>query len=349
MKRRLALLTLLFSACTSAGNPNSTPVADAPTLEAIAPTSDEELASEMPTDEPVTLESGTVRIAESDGMEMIYIEAGEFTMGSEDDDAKQTPTGVGGVAWPEGPEHLVWVNSFWIDKYEVTNAQYALCVNKGACDPPRMLDGAQALLAVEPFIGRDYYTNPEYADYPVVYVDFYAARDYCAWAGRRMPTEAEWEKAARGTDGRRYAWGDDPVANEKANFCDGNCPKEVANPSYDDGYMVTAPVGSYPAGASPFGALDMAGNVWEWVDTIPMFYPYDPNDGREEPDTRIGSCYPPAPCAEGETPFGDGPERVIRGGTWQNGPWWLRATVRYKLVPGYAHWSTGFRCAADAE
>ena len=349
MMRRFTLLTLFLCACTSASNPGNNSETEPPTLEAITPTSSVGFATKIPTGEPEVPESGDLRISEIDDMEQIYIEAGEFTMGSEDEDSKQTPTGIGGVAWPEGPEHLVSVGSFWIDKYEVTNTQYARCVNEGACNPPRMLEGPQPLMAVEPFIASEYYTNPEYANYPVVYVDFYAARDYCGWAGRRLPTEAEWEKAARGTDGRRYTWGNDPVSSAKANFCDGNCPKEVANTSYDDGYMVTAPAGSYPEGASPYGVMDLAGNVWEWVDTIPMFYPYDPDDGREEPDTRIRSCYPPAPCADGETPFGDGPERVIRGGTWQNGPWWLRATVRYKLVPGYAHWSTGFRCAMDAE
>ena len=108
-------------------------------------------------------------------MEQIYVGEGEFIMGTEDDDSKQTPTGIGGVAWPEGPEHPVWVHSFWIDKYEVTNAQYTICVNGGACKPPLMLDAPQALVAAEPFIGRDYYTDPDYANYPVVYVDFYAS------------------------------------------------------------------------------------------------------------------------------------------------------------------------------
>ena len=336
----------IFAACSS---PTPAPTQSADQVVTTSAPSPEPNEETSPTPEPVAPTSGDTRVSKVDSMEQIYVGEGEFIMGTEDDDSKQTPTGIGGVAWPEGPEHPVWVHSFWIDKYEVTNAQYTICVNGGACKPPLMLDAPQALVAAEPFIGRDYYTDPDYANYPVVYVDFYAARDYCAWAGRRLPTEAEWEKAARGTDGRRYTWGNDPVADDKANFCDRNCPKDVANTLYDDGYMVTAPVGSYPAGASVFGAMDMAGNVWEWVNTIPMLYPYDPDDGRQEPDARLGSCYPPAPCAEGETPFGDGPERVIRGGTWQNGPWWLRVTIRYKLVPGYAHWSTGFRCVADAK
>jgi formylglycine-generating enzyme required for sulfatase activity len=136
------------------------------------------------------------------------------------------------------------------------------------------------------------------------------------------------------------------VSNEKANFCDENCERPPSNPSFDDGYAQTAPVGSYPAGASPFGALDMAGNVWEWTSTIPMDYPYDPLDGREEPDPRVGTCSPPD-CDDNETAFGDGPQRVWRGGTWSNGVWWVRATVRYHSVPGYWHSGLGFRCAAS--
>jgi serine/threonine-protein kinase len=263
-------------------------------------------------------------ISEKDGMELIYIPAGEFMMGSDDEDAKKTE--AGGVASPEIPVHRLYLEAYWIDKFEVSNAQYRRCVEAGECLAPRLPLS---------YMGVEYYDNPEYADYPVIYVDYFLARSYCAWAGRRLPTEAEWAKAARGTDGRRYTWGSEPVSGERANFCDRNCPKTHADSLFDDGYAETAPVGSYPAGASPYGVMDMAGNVWEWTSTIPQPYPYDPTDGREaaEPRTRE------------EVAFGDGPQRVWRGGTWANGTWWLRAAIRYHSVPGYWHNSLGFRCA----
>ncbi len=284
----------------------------APTLEAKLATSEEK--------------SDAISISEKDAMQQIYIPAGEFIMGSEDEDAKKTKEG--GVAWPEIPEHEVYLDGYWIDKYEISNSQYKLCVDEGICVPP---------FYPVTFMGIEYYANPDYSNYPVTYVDWYLARDYCEWAGRRLPTEAEWEKAARGVGGEKYTWGNEPISNERANFCDGNCPKSHADINFDDGYAEPAPVGSYPAGASPYGIMDMAGNVWEWTSTIPQPYPYDLLDGREEPDLREGE----------DVEFGDGPKRGWRGGTWANGTWWLRVSVRYGSVPGYWHNSLGFRCAAS--
>ncbi len=327
----------VLAAC-SAQAPAATAVVEA--TSATSGATSQPTQESSPTLEPTVLASGDTRVSDVDGMEQIYIGPGEFTMGADDEDAKDTNANVNGVAAPENPVTTVYVDAFWIDKYEVTNHQYSLCVNAGVCLEPKLLTT---------FLGKEYYDNPDYANYPVTYVDFYMARDYCQWAGRRLPVEREWEKAARGTDARKYTWGNDPVANDKGNFCDGNCPKAHANHNYDDGYAETAPVGSYPNGASAYGVMDMAGNVWEWVNTIPMNYPYDARDGREAPDTRPGSCYPPHPCAENEVPFGAGPQRVWRGGTWANGPWWMRVTVRYHSVPGYYHNSLGFRCAANAQ
>lgn len=329
--------SILLAACSQ---PAATPAT--PTLEVINAATNQPTAEPtlelVPTPEPTALSSGDTCVSDIDGMEQIYIGAGDFIMGADDYEAKQSDANVNGVAAPEVPVHTVYVDAFWIDKYEVTNHQYSLCVADGMCTEPKLLNS---------FLGIPYYGNPEYDDYPVNYVDYYSARNYCTWAERRLPTEREWEKAARGIDARKYPWGNDPVTDDKANFCDSNCPKRHANPSYDDGYVETAPVGSYPAGASPYGVLDMAGNVWEWVDSVPMNYPYDPEDGREVEDPRTASCYLDSNCPENTTHFGDGPQRVWRGGTWANGLWWLRATVRYHSVPSYYHNSLGFRCAAN--
>jgi eukaryotic-like serine/threonine-protein kinase len=268
-----------------------------------------------PTETP-GLGIGSTRISEMDRMEQVYVPAGEFLMGSVDPEAKTIEEG--GRAYPEIPQHIVYLDSYWIDKYEVTNAQYALCVEAGVCEPP---------FAFSNYTYPKYYDNPEFGDYPVVWVSWYQAREYCEWAGRRLPTEAEWEKAARGTDGQKYPWGEEPVDGTRANFCDVNCTRTHAYLAMDDGYPDTAPVGSYPAGVSPYGAMDMSGNVWEWTSTLIYPYPYDPDDGREDPDSTW--------------------ERVWRGGPWSNGIWWMRSSVRYRSVSEYKWYVLGIRCAAS--
>jgi formylglycine-generating enzyme required for sulfatase activity len=263
--------------------------------------------------EPIT---GSTRTSEVDQMVQVYVPAGEFIMGSDDPEAKRTI--AGGRAYPEIPVNTVYLDGFWIDKYEVTNGQYALCVDAGVCKPP-----FNPASDTRP----KYWDNPEFSNYPVIWINWYMAKGYCEWTGRRLPTEAEWEKAARGTDGSRYPWGNEPLSGERANFCDINCNRTIANGKYNDGYTDTAPVGSYPAGASPYGALDMAGNVWEWTGTLIMPYPYDPNDGRENLDA-LG-------------------ERAWRGGPYSNGVWWMRSSVRYRSVQVYWWMNLGFRCAAS--
>jgi formylglycine-generating enzyme required for sulfatase activity len=318
---------LLFSACSSAetpAQPAASPTASAAPTQAVpsaTPTLPE--PAQTPTPDATAAPSiGSSRTIAIDGMVQVYVPAGEFTMGADDEDA-QTPLKPG-RAYSEIPVHPVTLDGYWIDKFEVTVGQYEQCVNAGACKVPHVFSsGYEGDAAYRP----KYFGNPEFANYPVIWISWFYATDYCTWAGRRLPTEAEWEKAARGTDGRKYTWGNDPVSSGLANLCDVNCLFPQANGRYNDGWANTAPVGSYPAGASPYGAMDMAGNVWEWTSSLIMDYPYNADDGRED-QTATG-------------------ERVWRGASWTNGYWWLRVTLRYRSVDWYWNWNLGFRCAAS--
>lgn len=228
-----------------------------------------------------------------DGMTMVFVPAGRFIIGNNAGDAD------------ERPEHLVDLDAFWIDKTEITNAMYALCVAEADCRRPLSLISSKHAV---------YFDNPDFGNYPVIQVDWSMAKAYCEWAGRRLPTEAEWEKAARGTDGRLYPWGDQEPNETLLNF----------NGIVGD----TVEVGSYPDAASTYGALDMAGNVWEWTNSLYKPYPYNPADGRE----RLSSQE----------------NRVIRGGAWSN---FLSNVVnsatRIGSPPDFTHNSLGFRCAQD--
>jgi formylglycine-generating enzyme required for sulfatase activity len=269
------------------------------------------------------LAAGSTRTSEIDHMVQVYVPAGDFTMGSNGPDAKKSL--AGGRAYPEVPVNTVYLDGYWIDKFEVTNGQYALCVDAGDCQAPHLFTSGYGS-SYRP----KYYGNPEYSNYPVIWVNWSMALAYCQWAGRKLPSEAEWEKAARGTDARTYPWGNDPLDSTRANFCDIHCPLPQANGGFNDGYPNTAPAGSFPAGASPYGVMDMAGNVWEWTSTLVRPYPYTAADGREDPK---------------ESPNVDG-ERVWRGGSWTNGYWWMRASLRYRSKSWYWNYNLGFRCAA---
>jgi len=232
------------------------------------------------------------RVRDKDQMTMMLIPQGEFRIGSADGKVDEQPV------------HRVHLDAFWMDQTEVTNAQYKECAASGLCTNPSMGDS---------FTRREYYTsdNEQYADFPVIHVNWYQAEAYCKWAGGRLPTEAEWEAAARGTDARTYPMGD-AVAKGSANYA---------------GFVGdTTRVGSYPAGSSPYGVLDMAGNVWEWVSDW-----YDQDFYSQSP--RRNPAGPPS-----------GSSRVLRGGSWEDDTDLLRSANRNFNDPLISTETWGFRC-----
>ena len=256
--------------------------------------------------------TGSNVFSEIDGMEMIYVPAGVFIMGLESDeitavclqfmdqencDMLNSPD--------EEPVHIVNLNAFWIDKTEVTNAMYQKCVTSGVCTAPFNHPASPP---------DEYSNNPKYANYPVKQVYWEQAQTYCQWVGRSLPSEAQWEKAARGVDARLYPWGNEPPTDKLANF--------------DKLYNLEniAAVGSYPSGASPYGVLDMAGNVEEWV-----------ADWYEETYYAISPIENPTGPDSGNT-------HIIRGGSLNNIDI-LSATRFWVHKSAYPDRLDGFRCA----
>ncbi len=240
-------------------------------------------------------------IVDAHGAEMVLIPSGNFMMGS---DRGQSD---------EKPAHMVQLGSFYIDKYEVSNAQYRDCFNDLACDRPS---------------NTTFFFNERYRDHPVVFVDWDAAVNFCNWREARLPTEAEWEKAARGTTWYTYPWGN-TFYGEFLNFCDVNCGNDWAHLGFNDHYLSTAPVGSFEAGKSSYEVYDMAGNVTEWVADW-----YSSNYYRSSPILN-------PPGAE------SGVHHVLRGGSWYSDQEGVQTFAREHLSPNSAFNYIGFRCAVD--
>lgn len=311
-----ALLILLVGLVTSCGRspaptpfptrtriPTATPKATPTRTPTPAPTV---AATKRPTPQglPAGTSPGDTWARPTDGMVMVYVPGGTFLMGVAEDDPL--------VQSDEIPPHPVTLSSFWIDQTEVTNGQFARCVTAGACQKP-----------FTPMFERheNYYGNPEFDDYPVIYVSWLHGHDYCAWAGGALPTEAQWEYAARGPEGFTYPWGNDPPDETLLN--------------YDKNMSDTTPVGAYPGGASWCGAVDMAGNVYEWVADWYIRYPDEALTDPIGPERGIG--------------------HVLRGGSWRDPLEFVRSANRYVIreayrdytVPSGHGFNLGFRCAVS--
>ena len=258
---------------------------------------------------------GSVWERPQDQMTMVYVSTGSFSMGSREE------------ASDELPVHDVTLDGFWIDRTEVNNLHFAVFLNTMGNQEEggvTWFDTGDEDAKIDERNG-EFAAWSETADHPVVEVSWYGAAAYCEWAGGKLPTEAQWEYAARGPDGLAFPWGED-FDGEKANYCDKNCDFDWKDEDYDDRNGETAPVGSYPGGASRAGALDMAGNVWEWV-----------NDWYD-------SEYYADAAAENPTGPESGDRKVLRGGGWNSGSLDLRSAHRGSNDPDYSPANLGFRC-----
>lgn len=320
MSKKILILSLLaLTACATpstaapaTSTPTASPTMPAPVMESTS-TPDGIPTATFPAPPISPTPAGfATRLSPTDDMPQVFVPAGKFQMGGFDVHTEDD----------ELPAHEVTLDAFWLDQYEVTNGMYALCVQAGACNPPQ-----------KPYsnLRPEYFGNPEFKDYPVITVTWTDAQTYCAWAGRRLPTEAEWERAARGDDLRTYPWGEEPPSALYANF----------NNSMRD----TSRVGAYPLGASPFGALDMAGNVAEWVHDLYRtdYYQTSPSANPLGPESAKRLIL-----------------RVIRGGSYQDAWVNIRLSNRgSELGPnpdaaydspdlfGRSSSKVGFRCASS--
>jgi sulfatase modifying factor 1 len=327
-----------------------------PALDALIPTAVSAAGAEKPAQAtpapPLTAGSPAVetRVRATDGMVMVYVPAGEFEMGRDavfrwSGNILDGTLGLQALT-DQRPQHTVDLDPFWIDQTEVTVGMFRSFVEQTG-----YVTTAEALGYGHPYRpgpqeqewpqvpGADW-QHPQGPgsiaedDHPVVQVSWDDAVAYCAWAGGVLPTEAQWEKACRGTDALLYPWGN-AFDQRRLNYCDAQCQvtRWPERDTFDDGYAYTAPVGSYPQGASPYGTLDMAGNVWEWT--------------ADRYDKRY---YASSPTEDPQGPL-MGAERVQHGGAWYDagGTGWLACTIRHATGPSNTADDLGFRCAVPAE
>lgn len=315
--------TATVTATTAATPTTAATATEAATATTAATTTPTATAVNIAAAGPETLPTRLLR--EADGMPLRLVPAGTFGMGTDSDRPE--------VGFDERPEHLVTLDAFYMDEYEVSAGQFARflngqppdyqssCPGLGCFFSRQRIGGTSFIVEVEtPEGGIRYEAAAGFENYPVNHVSWYGARDYCAAVGGRLPTEAEWEYAARGTDGRIYPWGNERPDNTLAVF---------ASESFND----IRPVDALPAGASPFGILGLAGSMWEWTADI-----YSPTYYQESP-------------AVNPTGPEDGSGRVTRGGGWPNNNQAdrIRSTNRNWLEPDYLSADLGFRCVVDIE
>jgi formylglycine-generating enzyme required for sulfatase activity len=255
---------------------------------------------------------GSTMTSRIDGMTLVYVPAGKFTMGSIAEASMVICENFNLNCSPDWftnqePPHIVYLDAFWIDKTEVTNGMYAACVQAGKCN---------ASTSTKSYTHDDYYGNSQFDNFPVLFVTWENAKDYCVWADRRLPTEAEWEKAARGDDARLFPWGNDLPSDDLLNFRHAR--------------LDTIAVGNIPKDVSPYGALDMAGNVWEWVADWygETYYASSPMSNPLGPDA--------------------GTKKVVRGGAFGSGTYNVTSTFRFISSPQETYAWFGFRCAMSA-
>lgn len=295
---QLIQAVLVLAACDT-----PSPAPSLPTATAAAPTAQPSTPAAQPSRMPAPPARANERIRTVDGATMLRVEAGAFVRGSSEGDED------------ESPARTVHVTAFWIDRLEVSVAQYERCVAASACRPPPAAPNKAATAECN-------WGHADRRDHPVNCVTWQEAVDYCRWAGAALPTEAQWEKAARGSDARRYPWGSEQATCEHTVMPQ----RGVAG----CGRKTTWPVGTKPRDESPFGVRDMSGNVREWV-----------------ADHYGEKYYATSPDRDPT-----GPERgwakTLRGGSWEvHNDQHMRAANRYRFKPDFRFHGAGFRCAGE--